>query len=67
MTEDLHAWNINVNNTHDRPVWKKALRTAMKCPTRGNRGQVDILKKPWCRKKKIEILWCFDSDVNTIK
>ena len=40
VTEDLKAWNIDANNVHDRPVWKKALRTAMKSPTRGNRGQV---------------------------
>ena len=40
-TEDLKAWNIDVNNNaHDRPVWKKVLRTAMKTPTHGNRGQV---------------------------
>ena len=40
VTEDLKAWNIDANNVHDRPVWKKALRTAMKSPTRRNRGQV---------------------------
>ena len=40
MTEDLKAWNIDANNVHDRPVWKKALRTAMKSLTRGNRAQV---------------------------
>ena len=40
VTEDLKAWNIDANNVHDRPVWKKALRTAMKNPTHGNRGQV---------------------------
>ena len=40
MAEDLKAWNINASNAHDRPVWKKALRTAMKSQTRGNRGQV---------------------------
>ena len=40
VTEDLKAWNIEANNAHDRPVWKKALTTAMKSPTRGNRGQV---------------------------
>ena len=37
VTEDLKAWNIDANNVHDRPVWKKALRTPMKSPIRGNR------------------------------
>ena len=40
MAEDLKAWNINASNAQDRPVWKKALRKAMKSQTRGNRGQV---------------------------
>ena len=40
MTEDLKAWNIDANNAHDQPVWKKALRTSMKSPTLGNHGQV---------------------------
>lgn len=25
VTEDLKTWNIDANNAHDRPVWKKAL------------------------------------------
>ena len=33
VTEDLKAWNINANNAQ--------LRTAMKNPIHGNRGQVD--------------------------
>ena len=40
VTEDLKAWNIDANNVHDQPVWKNALKTAMKSPTRVNRGQV---------------------------
>ena len=40
MTEDMKAWNIDVNNVPDRPVWKKALKTAMKSLTCSNRGQV---------------------------
>ena len=40
VTEDLKAWYIDANNVHDGPVRKKALGTAMKTPTRGNRGQV---------------------------
>ena len=40
VTEDLKVWNIDANNAHDQPVWKKALRTAMKSPADGNRGQV---------------------------
>ena len=40
VTKDLRAWNIDANNAHDRPVWKKALRTAMKSLTHQNRGQV---------------------------
>ena len=30
VTEDLKALKFNANNARDRPVWKKALRTAMK-------------------------------------
>ena len=33
VTEDLKAWNIDTNNAHDRPVWKKPLRSAIKNPT----------------------------------
>ena len=33
VTEDLKAWKFNANNARDRPVWKKALRTAMKNPS----------------------------------
>ena len=40
MTEDLKSWNIDADNTHDRLVWKKTLRTVTKSPTRGNFGQV---------------------------
>ena len=40
VAEDLKAWKIDANNAHDPPMWKKALRTAMKSPTCGNRGQV---------------------------
>ena len=40
VTEDLKSWNIDADNTHDRLVWKKALRTVTKSPTRGNFGQV---------------------------
>ena len=40
VTETLKTYNIDANNSHDRPVWKKALRTATKGPTPGNHGQV---------------------------
>ena len=40
VAEDLKAWKIDANNAQDPPIWKKALRTAMKSPTCGNRGQV---------------------------
>ena len=36
----VKVWNIDANNAHHRPVWKKALRTAMKSLTHGNHGQV---------------------------
>ena len=38
VIEDLKAWNTDANNAHDRPVWKKALRTAME---NLNHGVVD--------------------------
>ena len=31
---------IDTNNAHDQPMWKKALRTAMKSLARGNHGPV---------------------------
>ena len=40
VAEHLKAWNIDANNAHDQPVWKKALRTAMKSLTHRNCGQV---------------------------
>lgn len=40
VMNDLKIWNIDANNVHDRNAWKKALRTVMKSPTHGNRGQV---------------------------
>ena len=40
VAKHLKAWNINANNAHDQPVWKKALRTAMKSLTHRNCGQV---------------------------
>ena len=40
VTDDLRLWNIDPNMVHDRPKWKNALKTAMKSPTRGNRGKV---------------------------
>ena len=33
VTEDLKAQNNDTNNVHNQPMWKKALRTAMKSPT----------------------------------
>lgn len=33
VTEDLKAQNIDTNNAHNQPMWKKAPRTAMKTPT----------------------------------
>ena len=39
VTDDLRLWNIDPNMVHDRPKWKNALKTAMKSPTRGNRGK----------------------------
>ena len=44
VTEDLKAWNIDVNKAYGRPVWKKALRTAMKSLTDGNGGSKWISK-----------------------
>ena len=38
VTEDLNVWNTDANNVHDQPVWKKALKTAMKSPTHRNCG-----------------------------
>ena len=40
MTEELKVWNIDKNTAYNQPVWKKALRTAIKSPTHGNHGQV---------------------------
>ena len=40
VTDDLLLWNIDPNMVHERPKWKNALKTAMKSPTRGNRGKV---------------------------
>ena len=44
VTEDLKAWNIDVNNAYGWAVWKKALRTAMKSLTNGNGGSKWISK-----------------------
>ena len=40
VTEDMKAWNIDVNNTPDQLVWKKTLKTAMKSPACRICGQV---------------------------
>ena len=42
MTEELRAWKTDANNAHEQTEWKqqKALKSAMKSPTHGNRGQV---------------------------
>ena len=40
VTEDLKAWNIDANNVHNPPVWKKALTTAMKIQTHSDLGLV---------------------------
>ena len=40
VADDLKRWKIDANNVYDRNAWKKALRTVMKSPTCGNRGQV---------------------------
>ena len=36
----LKVEDTDANNAQDRPVWKKALRIAMKSPTHKNCGQV---------------------------
>ena len=40
INEDLKEWNIDSDVIKDRPIWKNNLKTAMKSPTRGNRGMV---------------------------
>jgi len=40
VNDDLHLWKVNPELVHDRPKWRNALKTAMKSPTRGNRGKV---------------------------
>ena len=40
VADDICLWNIPPNMVHDRSKWKKALKTAMKTPSRGNRGKV---------------------------
>ena len=40
VAEDFKARCIDTNNAHDQPMWKKALRTAMKSLARGNHGPV---------------------------
>ena len=44
VTQDFKAWNIDANNAQDQPVWKKALRTAMKSLTRRNHDSKWISK-----------------------
>ena len=40
VTDDLRLWNIAPNIIHDRSKWKNPVKTAIKSPTRGNRGKV---------------------------
>ena len=40
INEDLKEWNIDSDVIKDRPIWKNNLKTAMKSPTRRNRGMV---------------------------
>ena len=40
VTDDLSLWNIAPIMVHDQSKWKNALETAMKSPTRENRGKV---------------------------
>ena len=40
VTADLRLWNVSPKIVNDRSKWENALKTAMKSPTRGNRGKV---------------------------
>ena len=44
VTQGFKAWNIDANNEQDQPMWKKALRTAMKSLTRRNHNSKWISK-----------------------